>query len=415
MRVVFWIMFLIMSSSAQILEINHKNGAKLIIKRTAGPGLVAGTLLIPGGTNGEKNPGETYLLSQLLLKGTAKYSAEEISSTFEDFGGSISISTHEDFIELTFETRTQGLSRALDVIKSMLKEPLLKEDDLVREKKNALEAIASRAESPQTFAMDKLRAFTFRRTSYEYPPIGTPEGISSTTVDRLKQRLSEALNVKGSILAIVGDFEPSDFKDRLLEVLDALNVSQGNISTSELIMTESKQIRLSREGSQSTVVCMFMAPSPKDRDYYPFLVFDSALGSGMSSLLFQELREKRGYAYAVYSFVRSFARASRLLTYIGTSPQNGEKVMSEMIELVKSHSFKEEQVELAKRRLIGLHLLRRQTRRQQSSALAWNEALGAGWRSEEEFQNLISSVDTNAVNSVKEKYTKYYHCILVGP
>ncbi|MEN3034029.1 MAG: pitrilysin family protein [Aquificaceae bacterium] len=414
MKLIFWVILFFVSSSAKILEINHEKGAKLIIKQTSGPGLVAGTILIPGGTEGEKNPGETNLLSQLLLKGTSRFSAEEISSTFEDFGGSISITTHEDYIELSFETRTQGLDKALEVIKSILTQPLIKEEDLSREKKNALEAIASRAESPQTFAIDRLRALAFEGTNYAYPPVGTPEGVLATTAERLKQRLNEVLIAKGAIFALVGDFEAKEFQDKLIKVLDILTHSHID-SKSKIPITESKQIRVKREGSQSTAVCMFMAPSAKDGDYYPFLVLDAALGSGMSSLLFQELREKRGYAYAVFSFIRNLSRAPRLLTYIGTSPERGEQVMNEMVELIKSHEFKDEQVELAKKRLIGLHLLRRQTRRQQSSALAWSEATGAGWKSEQEFQNRIAMVDTASVNRVKELYLKSHQCILVGP
>jgi predicted Zn-dependent peptidase len=140
------------------------------------------------------------------------------------------------------------------------------------------------------------------------------------------------------------------------------------------------------------------------------------LGDGFTSLLFRELREKRGYAYATTSFYPTRVNMPRLFTYIGTSPQKAQKALEDMLQVTQEYPFGENDVEIAKRKLIGDWLMDHQTRLRQSWYLGWFETIGLGFEMDSKFTNLIKGVSYREVLEVREKFVDHLHqCVVVKP
>ena len=401
---------------AGVVEKVLPNGVKLIVKETKGKGIVSGVVFFRGGQHGEKKKGETHLLFTLLLKGSEKYpSSYDISLPFENYGGYIYSSSGDDFSEIGFATRVEGLEKGLDVIKDVIERPLFREEDIEREKKNTIVSIRSKRERGMELAMENLRKLTYKGTPYENSPLGTEESVKEIGRDDLIRRLSELRRGGNMVVSIVGDVEAQ----KVLELLERTfsDIEKGLISLreEENPINESEIVRVKREGTQATILCAFNAPPRTSEDYFTFKVLSSALGDGMTSILFRELREKRGYAYATYAFYPTRISSPRLFSYIGTSPEKKEEALKDMVSLIRDPELTDEDVELAKRKIVGDFLLDHQTRLRQAWYLGFYEVMGLGWRMDEEFPKRIEDVTTEEVRKAVSKYIDPYHCVVVEP
>lgn len=399
----------------KVQEYLLQNGVKVIVKETSGRGIVAGAIFIKSGTHGEQKRGLTALTASLLTKGTKDYSSYQIASTFEDYGGNILASAGDDYVEIGFTTKVEGLKNALEVIRSMLHEPLFAEEELAREKRNALQAIRSRKERGQELASDNLRRLTYRGTNYEVSPLGREEDVEKIERQDVLRRWSEILRGENTVVSLVGDFKTEDVLP-LLEYAFG-NIPRGLYEIKPVSVPLDRDIieRVKRPGSQATLLCAFDAPEFLSQEYFAFKVLDSALGDGMSSKLFKELREIKGYAYAVYSTYPTRLASPRLIAYIGTSVDKKEDALKDLLEVVKRVEIDAEDVELAKNKLVGGYLLSKQTRGRQAFQYGFFEVMGFGWYMADQYPDRIKGVSLEEVLKLREKYLKNHHCVVVEP
>lgn len=413
--ILLFFIFSLSFGGVRVQEHSLQNGIKVILKETQGKGIVSGVIFIRSGTYGEEKRGITNLMASLLTKGTKSYNSYEIASAFEDYGGSIYASTSDDYVEIGFSTKVEGLKRALNVIRSLLTEPSFSQEDIEREKKNVLQAIRSRKERGHELASDVLRGITYKGSNYEVGPLGLEEDVKAIGREEIVKRWKEVLRSRNVVVSMVGDFKVEEVLPLLEEVFSALPEGEYKVRPKDVPMVESLRERVKRPGSQATVLCAFDAPDFKTEEYFAFKVLDSVLGNGMTSKLFKELREKKGYAYAVYSTYPTRLSSPRLMAYIGTSPEKKEDALRDMIEVVGKAQIDPEDVELAKNKIIGDFLLAHQTRAKQAWYLGFFEVMGFGWKMDQEYPERIRAVGFEDVKRLREKYLKIHHCVVVEP
>ncbi len=411
-----FILSLLSISGGKVVEKELKNGSKIIIEQTKGEGIVAGILFLKGGQHGEKLKGETNLLFTLLLKGSKRFpTSYEVSLPFEKYGGQIYASSGEDFSEIGFTTTVEGLKEAFEVLKDILSNPLFKEEDLEREKRNTIVAIRSKRERGFSFAMEHLRKLTYKGSPYEISPSGLEEDISKVKREDLIRRMKEVIVGGNAVLVLVGDFKKEDVLPLAEELLTSLPEGNIELFSSRDVPKEDKVVKVKREGTQATVLCAFGAP-PKDSDeYYAFKVFTSLLGDGMTSLLFKELRERKGYAYATFAFYPTRYAMPRLFAYVGTSPEKSESALADLIDIVKNPNFSEEDIKIAKNKIVGDFLLDHQTRLRRAWYLGFYEVMGLGWETDKKYTERIMGVSEKEIKGVIERYIKNHHCVVVEP
>lgn len=416
-----WIVFLsafVLSGfgGAEVVEKTLPNGVRLIVKETRGKGIVSGVVFFRGGLHGEVKRGETNLLFTLLLKGSEKFpSSYDVSLPFERYGGYIYSSSGNDFSEVGFVTKVEGFEKALRVIRDIVESPLLREEDLEREKKNVIVSIRSKRERGMEMAMEELRKLTYRGTPYEVSPLGTEESVASIERGDLLRRLGELRKGGNVVVSVVGDMPAGDMLKLLEEAFRWMEEGELELSADTVPIPESEVVRVKREGTQATILCAVEAPPRDAREYFVFKVLSSALGDGMTSLLFRELREKKGYAYATYAFYPTRIGPPRLFSYVGTSPEKKEDALSDMLALLKKPDLTVEDVEVAKSKIIGDFLLDHQTRLRQAWYLGFYEVMGMGWEMDGEFPRRIEEVSLEDILSALSRYVDDHHCVVIEP
>ncbi len=418
MILLFCLLFLtaIAYGGVQVIEKTLPNGVKLLVKETSGKGIVSGVLFFRGGKHGEVRKGETSLLFTLLLKGSERFpSSYEISLPFERFGGYVYSSSGDDFSEIGFSTKVEGLKEALEVLGDILTSPLLREEDIERERRNAIVALRSKRERGMEFAMENLRKLTYRGTPYETSALGTEEDLSALRREDLIRRMGEVIRGGNLVVSVVGDFRAEEILPLLEKTFGSLPKGKLEIGEGRFPLRESRTVKVRREGTQTTILCAFDAPGRRSRDYFTFKVLNSALGDGMTSKLFRVLREKKGYAYATYSFYPTRFMAPRLFAYVGTSPDKGDSALKDLLKLVRNPELDEKDVEIARRKIIGDFLLDHQTRLKQAWYLGFYEVMGLGWRMDSEYPERIKDVTLEEVRRAVDRYIKKHHCVVVHP
>jgi len=401
---------------AQVVEKTLPNGVKILFKETRGRGIVSGVLFFRGGKHGEVVRGETNLLFTLLLKGSKRFpSSYEVSLPFERFGGYIYTSSGDDFSEIGFSTKREGIREAVEVLRDILTSPLLREADLEREKQNTIVAIRSKRERGMEFAMENLRGLTYRDTPYETSPLGTEEDVAALRREDLLRRMKEVVRGGNLVISIAGDVKIGEILPILEEAFADLPEGRIEIEEKRYPIREDEILRIQRKGTQTTILCAFNAPDRKGKDYFVFKVLNSALGDGMTSRLFRELRERKGYAYATYSFYPTRFIAPRMFAYVGTSPQKGEKALRDLIDLIRNPSLSEEDVETAKRKIIGDFLLDHQTRLKQAWYIGFYEIMGFGWQMDLKYPEKVREVTLGEIKRAVEEYINHHHCVVVHP
>jgi zinc protease len=401
----------------EVIKETLANGVTILVKPTKGLGIVSVATFIRGGILDETINGITRLTIYMLLKGSKNFSKEQISATFEDYGGGIGVSTHIEYSLIEFSTKIEGLKKGLNVVKDMLENPLFPKEDLERERRNTITAIKSKKENPFQYAYSELKKVTYKGTPYANDVLGEEETVANIQREDLTKRWEQLKEGGRFVVSLVGDIK--DIKETLnwlKETFEWLPKSEFKYPTYDKKVDKNELKNLQRGGSQATILCAFNAPHYKSEDYYAGKVFNAVLGDGFTSLLFRELREKRGYAYATTSFYPTTVNMPRLFTYIGTAPEKAQNALEDMLKVTESFPFTEGDVEIAKRKIVGEWLMDHQTRARQAWYLGWFETIGLGYETDKLYTEKIKQVPYERVKEIREKYVDHiHHCVMVKP
>ena len=397
------------------------NKVTIIYKETKGAGIIAGSIFFKGGSieDPEGKKGLTNLTFKLLLKGTKNYDFISLNKLFEDSGGYISTSVTEEYANIEFALRTKDFEEGLKRIKDLIFNPLFPEDKLKQEKINVISQIKAKKEEGFSYAYDQLKKIIYKGTPYQYSALGEIEDVESISVTDLQKRWKELIQGSRIVVSIVGDLPFKDSEKFLEDTFSKIKNEKNFKYPVYNFQIEGEICKtLKREGAQSTIIIGYNAPTAKDEYYFSMKVLNGIIGSGFTSRLFQELREKRGLAYAVASFFPTRINMGRFFGYIGTAPQKTEEALKGMKEVIGNYKsgITDEELKTSKEKLIGHFLLDHQTRAKQAWYLGWFETIGLGYEMDEKYTKNIENVKKEDVVSAWKKYMpKGNACVVVEP
>jgi predicted Zn-dependent peptidase len=339
------------------------SGQRVITERLTHVRSVAIGYWIGAGSRDERNgkAGVSHLIEHLLFKGTSSYSAQEIAEIFDRLGGELNAATSREHTVVYARVPDERLETAVDVMSDMVFCPLFAELDAEREV--VLEEIAMYEDTPQDYVHDLIAAAVFGNRPLGRPVVGTADVISSIS-RRSVAAYHRAMYVPGNVVvAAAGHLD----HNRLLELLERAERKQAEAPArasrvrSPLVRTPAPGIRFQRKDTEQYHVCVG-APgiSRSDRRRFAASVLDNILGGSASSRLFQEIREKRGMAYSVFSFASQYTDTGQIGFYVGTREENLPaclEIAAAEIADVAAGNLAEAELERAKENLKGRIML----------------------------------------------------------
>jgi predicted Zn-dependent peptidase len=305
--------------------------------------------------------GVTHFIEHLLFKGTGTYSAVEIAEIFDGLGGELNAATSREHTLVYARVPDHHLETAMDVMGDMVFAPAFA--DLDSEREVVLEEIAMYEDAPQDLVHDLIAEAVFGDHPLGRPVIGTAEVISSIPRDAIAGYHDSMYVPANIVVAAAGNIE----HERVVELVERALERRNQGTTSRLnarpplVQPPPPRLRFQRKDTEQYHVCLG-APgiSRSDRRRFAASLLDSILGGSASSRLFQEIREKRGMAYSVYSFMSQYTDSGQIGVYLGTREDNladALAITAEQIADIAAGNLRDRELERAKENLKGRIIL----------------------------------------------------------
>ena len=394
-----------------IQKIELPNGLKLLVKQDSRLPFVEFRAVLQGGVLAESpaNNGITIMLANMLLKGTAKRSAEKIATEIESIGGHIDTYGGNQSFGVSAEVLSSDFATGLDLVADVLLNPTFPANELEREREIHLASIAARKDDLLKSAGVAMRRTLFGNGSYGLDPLGNEETVQKLSATDLKAFHQKLAVPNNCVLAIYGDVKAADVKAAVEKAFGSWKRgAQHAYAVGGTPIPAIKRVTETKDKKQAVLVIGFKGTTIYDGDRYALeLIHESC--SDLGSRLFLRIREQLGLAY--YCGAQNFAGVvpGYFAFYTGTEPSKAELVEQELLkeaELLRTEGLTEEELKRAKAKIIGQKKIHRQDIGNLASLSALDELYGLGFQHSESEDAKYEAVTFDEIKAAAQKYLK---------
>ncbi len=271
--------------------------------------------------------GVSHLLEHMVFKGTRRRSAHEIALALERLGGSLDAYTTREYTSYQTRTLDEHIDAALDVLADLVLHPLLCEEDLELEREVVLEEIATVEDTPDDLVFDLHAQALWADHPYGFSILGTRTTVGSLSAADLKRLHQRAYCRPNILVAAAGHIRHEDVVARVGELFGAAPPGERTRRPAPPVDVAPREEHVERATSQTHVVFGARTFGHSDPRRYALVLLSNAFGGGMSSRLFQRVREELGLAYAVYSFQSFYSDSGQVGVYVGTRPEWADRAV----------------------------------------------------------------------------------------
>jgi len=354
--------------------------------------------------------GVSHLLEHMVFKGTERRTAQEIALSLEARGGSLDAYTSRDSTAYHARVLDADLPRALDVITDIVRRPALRDSDLSLERQVVLEEISTVEDTPDDEVFDLTYEAMWPTHPYGFQILGTKETVGGLSTDDLKHLHSSAYFPGNCVIAAAGNL----MHDALLKEVEAQGWFDGVGSghAPPPVPAVPAAVRgatraFDKDTAQTHVVFATDTVPYADRRKYALLVLSNIFGGGMSSRLFQRIREELGLAYAIYSFTSFYRAVGMAGVYVGTQPARAEKaveaIRGEFAKMAQD-GLRGEALEDAKQQTLGQLMLSLESPTARMYRLASTAVYSEPYRSLDDVLRTVEALTADDVSAVAAEF-----------
>ncbi|MEZ5896018.1 MAG: pitrilysin family protein [Parvularculaceae bacterium] len=309
------------------------NGVRIVCDPMPGLETAAIGIWYRAGALDENNEerGVAHLLEHMAFKGTTRRSARAIAEEIENVGGYLNASTGYGRTGYYARILKPDVDTAFGILADILLDPLFLDDELEKEKDVVVQEIGEAADTPDDAVMEMLQRVCYGEHALGRPILGTEDSVMSHTPERLRAFMQKNYTPQDMIIVAAGGFDAAVIKSL------ATNAFSGARRTQRVFRPEKPayiggRVHEARDIEQTHIAVNFPGVSATEPSFFATRVFTEALGGGMSSRIFQAIREQRGLAYSVYAFTDSYDDVGGVCAYVGTDSDQA----AEAVGLIKS-------------------------------------------------------------------------------
>mgnify|MGYP001397808552 FL=1 len=303
-------------------ETNLDNGVLILSEKIPGVRSAAIGIWIRQGAAHETNAdtGASHLLEHMVFKGTRTRSALEIADSLETLGGSLDAYTSREHTSYQARVLDEHIPVALDVLSDLVLSPSLRDSDLSLEREVVLEEIAQVEDTPDDLVFEIHSERLWNGHPYGRSILGTKLSVEGMKGERLRELHSESYVGENLVIAAAGNVEHEEFVDCVASYMDTVVPGVRSEQVAEPSNAVAGLELVDRKTAQTHIVFGAEAPPHSSEDRYALILISSVLGGGMSSRLFQKVREDLGLCYSVFTFQSFYRSAGMVGVYIATRP-----------------------------------------------------------------------------------------------
>ena len=353
--------------------------------------------------------GVSHLLEHMVFKGTRRRSAREIALSLEQLGGSLDAYTAREHTSYQARVLDEHLEQAADVIADLVFEPALRADDLKLERKVVLEEISMVADTPDDLVFELHNEVLWGSHPYGYSILGNRETVSRLGVRDLAALHARAYHPGNIVVAAAGHLE----HDHLVETLertgwsDPAPLAQSALPTVAPVPASPTVRHVERDGAQTHVVIGSSTVRYADPRRHAIVLVGVLLGGGMSSRLFQRVREELGLAYSVYGYQSFHVDTGTHGVYVGTAPGTARDATTAILEelaKVAREGLGPDDLAAAKSQVKGQLTLSLESPSSRMYRAAGTELYGEPWQSLDDVLALIDAISLEEAAAVAAEF-----------
>ncbi|MDI6861461.1 MAG: pitrilysin family protein [Caldisericia bacterium] len=338
------------------------NGSTLIYQKGENFPSFSLFILVPAGSiyESENTNGYSHFIEHLVFKGTQRRDSKQISIEVEGIGCDMNAFTSSEYTGYYIRGRDKSFEKASDVLLDIIQNPIFPPNEIEKEKNVVIEEYNSIEDSPEELSLIELKKAMWGNSTFSYDVIGKVENIKNSTRDSLLSFFKDFYHPKNIIISFYGNLDFDYVKKKIEEKLRRFDYEKKINFLEEPKFISDIKVR-HKDIKQVYVHMGFKSTSVLAKEYPTQIVLINTLGGGMSSRLFQRIREDMGLVYSIYSFNLSYKQTGAGVIYFATSKNNLQKVLYEIkneFETIRKESFKDEEIERSKEFLIGNLLLK---------------------------------------------------------
>ncbi|MFM1844711.1 MAG: hypothetical protein RI917_29 [Actinomycetota bacterium] len=345
------------------------SGVRILTEHIQGAPSVAISASVGVGSRDESHShlGSTHFLEHLLFKGTAKRSALDISIAFDSVGGSSNAATAKEYTSYYARVQNSALGLATDLLLDMFTSATIEQADFDTEKTVILEELAMNEDDPEDVAHEAFADALMPDTDLGRPIGGSKESILAVSRQQVIDHYKQHYAPNTLIVAAAGGVQHA----QLVELVERQLAEVGWTSKADPVARREQSYRtppmperfryIEKDTQQSHLILGFQSPHSMDENRFALAIYNTVLGGGMSSRLYQEIREKRGLAYSTYSYQHGYSDSGFFGLYAGCNAENSEdviKLMREQLDSLAEHGVTDQEFELALGNITGSLALR---------------------------------------------------------
>lgn len=379
------------------------NGLRVMVENIPTVRSVSFGIWVKTGSRNETmdNNGISHFIEHMLFKGTEKRTAKDIADLFDGIGGNVNAFTSKEYTCYFAKVLDEHLPLAVDALSDMFFHSQFDEQELAKEKNVILEEISMYEDTPDDRVHDEASRAAFGDHPLAYSILGLKERLEAMGSDTLRDFMNERYTIENTVISVAGNVEDK----KLLAMLEQYFGAFSRHSEPAVITPpdfRGDYLFHKKKTEQNHLCISFPGFSNADPLLYPMVLLNNALGGGMSSRLFQEIREKRGLAYSVYSYHTGYADSGLFTVYAGTAPKQTKDVLELTMEQLQELSVKglgEDELQRGKEQLKGSLILSLESTSSRMNRIGKNELmLGRHYTLDE----LLARIDNVSMDHIRE-------------
>ena len=398
------------------------NGVRIVTQNIGYMHTVTTGIWVANGTRNEapEDNGVAHFIEHMLFKGTKRRNVHQITREIDSMGGILNAFTGHEYVCYYAKVLAKFLPRAADLLADIFLNSTFPLDEIERERKVILQEIKMRDDTPDEYIHDRFHQNFWRGQMLGMPVLGSEETIGCLSQAAILSHKNSRYRPQDIIIAAAGNVKHDELVAILSPLFSELS-SQWQPEPCSAFPSAVKEVNLIEREMEQALVCLGTRSLRYDhQDRYALFLLTTILGGGMSSRLFQEIREKKGLAYSVYSYIISHADSGALVVYAGTEKDHCREVIEiaqrEMSRLV-ADAVPQDELDAAREQLKGKTLMSLESSDNLMTRLAKNEIYLQKQQSIEDVIANYDAVTSNDIQRVSQELirSEFLHLEVMGP
>ncbi len=385
------------------------NGIRIVTESMPYVRSVSLGVWIGSGSRIERGPqnGLSHFIEHMVFKGTQSRSAEDIARSVDSVGGGLDAFTSKELVSFNTKVMDEHLPFALDVLSDLVLNPLFREADIEKEKSVILEEIKMEADQPEFVLHESFISNFWKSHGLGKPILGTRDTVKKFGQEMLLDYYSRVYSPQNILITAAGNLDHKEIVKLIRDKFSDLKQRDG-LPADTIPKTHAPIILKKKESLEQVHIAMGVPSYPLAHELrFPLYVLNTVLGGGMSSRLFQNIREKQGLAYAVYSELNLFSDTGCFTVYAGTAAETAKQVVNSVMHefrQLKQELISEDELQRSKDHLKGSLMLSLESTSSRMSNLARQELYFDRFMTMDEMLAKIESVTRDEVQMIAQEF-----------